>query len=209
VAILHPEVQLNSSEDLDKNRRKLAEDECLALLGRPLTGVFSTISKSGWIHSVPVFFDYVDSEVRVLAEAAAVKTRNAERTGHATLCVETTDGSVRSYVSVSGPVTVRRPPTAEDLRRAVFAHRLLFWLGRCGLRRGGDARAPPASMDRMVRLGLNADSACASIKRSMTVTHRERGTVIRCGCSMAAQAAPSFGRRPRWSADPHMVEGAR
>jgi hypothetical protein len=115
VAILHPEVQLNSSEDLDKNRRKLAEDECLALLGRPLTEVFSTISKSGWIHSVPVFFDYVDSEVRVLAEAAAVKTRNAERTGHATLCVETTDGSVRSYVSISGPVTVRRPPTAEDL----------------------------------------------------------------------------------------------
>jgi Pyridoxamine 5'-phosphate oxidase len=115
VAILHPEVQLNSSEDLDKNRRKLTEDECLALLRRPLTGVFSTISTSGWIHSVPVHFDFVDDEVKVLAEADAVRTRNAERTGHATFCVETTDGPVRSYVSISGPVTVRRPPTAEDL----------------------------------------------------------------------------------------------
>ena len=115
MAILHLEVQLSSSEDLDKNRRKLTEDECLALLRRPLVGVFSTISKGGWIHSVPVHFDFVDDEVRVLAEADAVKTRNAERTGHATLCVETTDGPVRSYVSISGPVTIRRPPTAEDL----------------------------------------------------------------------------------------------
>jgi Pyridoxamine 5'-phosphate oxidase len=115
VAILHPEAQLNSSEDQDKNRRKLTEDECLALLGRPLTGIFSTISNGGWIHSVPVHFDFVDGEVRVLAEADAMKTRNAERTGHATFCVETTDGPVRSYVSISGPVTIRRPPMAEDL----------------------------------------------------------------------------------------------
>jgi pyridoxamine 5'-phosphate oxidase-like protein len=115
VAILRREDQLSGSEDLDKNRRKLTEDECLALLRRPLAGVFSTISKSGWIHSVPVHFDYVDGEVRVLAEDDAVKTRNAVRTGHATLCVETTDGSLRSYVSISGPVSVRRPPTAEDL----------------------------------------------------------------------------------------------
>jgi hypothetical protein len=33
--------------------------------------------------------------------ADAVKTRNAERP--VTLCVETTDGPVRSYVSISGP----------------------------------------------------------------------------------------------------------
>lgn len=100
---------------VNENRRKLTEDERLALLGRPLTGILSTISKGGWIHSVPVFFNYVAGEVLVLADADAVKTRNATRTGHATLCVETTEGSVRSYVSASGPVTVRRPPTAQDL----------------------------------------------------------------------------------------------
>ena len=106
---------MGGSEHLDENRRKLTEDERLELLARPLVGTFSTISKSGWIHSVPVFFDYAESEVRVLAEVDAVKTRNAARTGHATLCVETTDGPVRSYVSVSGPVTIRRPPTTDEL----------------------------------------------------------------------------------------------
>ena len=37
-------------------------------------------------------------------------------TGQGTLCVETTQGSTRSYVSVSGSVTVRRGPEARDLR---------------------------------------------------------------------------------------------
>jgi hypothetical protein len=33
----------------------------------------------------------------------------------ATLCVEVTEGGMRSYVSVSGKVSVRRPPEAADL----------------------------------------------------------------------------------------------
>ncbi len=106
---------MSSSAPADDQRRRLTEDECLALLARPLVGVFSTIGESGWIHSVPVFFSYADGEIRVLAGADDVKTRNATRAGHATLCVEATDGSVRNYVSLSGPVTVRRPPSEQDL----------------------------------------------------------------------------------------------
>lgn len=99
----------------DENRRRLSRDECAGLLSRPLVGVFSTLHSGGWIHSVPVHFLFKDDEVRILAEADAVKSRNVARTGQATLCVEVTEGSVRSFVSVSGPVTARRPPPVADL----------------------------------------------------------------------------------------------
>jgi len=91
----------------DPNRRRLAHDEAVGLLSRPLVGVFSSLSERGWIHSVPVHFLYVDDEVRFRAGPRSVKTRNVERAGHGTLCVETTEGVTRTYVSVSGRVTVR------------------------------------------------------------------------------------------------------
>lgn len=100
----------------DPNRRRLTRDEIVELLQRPLAGVFSSLSEGGWIHSVPVHFLYADDQIRFLAGAAAVKTRNVERTGQGTLCVEVTEGSTRSYVSVAGPANVRRPPDASDLR---------------------------------------------------------------------------------------------
>jgi Pyridoxamine 5'-phosphate oxidase len=101
--------------DGDENRRRLSRAECVELLSRPLAGVFSSLAEAGWIHSVPVYFAYLDGEIRILSDAGAVKTRNAVRTGRATLCVEVTDGPVRSFVSVSGTVTVRRPPALADL----------------------------------------------------------------------------------------------
>lgn len=106
---------VSEAEPVDENRRRLSSDECADLLSRPLVGVFSTLHPGGWIHSVPVHFLFVDGEVRILAEAGAVKSRNAVRTGHATLCVEVTEGPVRSFVSLSGPVTARRPPPIADL----------------------------------------------------------------------------------------------
>jgi nitroimidazol reductase NimA-like FMN-containing flavoprotein (pyridoxamine 5'-phosphate oxidase superfamily) len=97
----------------DFNRRRLSSSECAALLARPLTGVFSTLHPAGWIHSVPVHFIFADGEIRVVAEAGAVKSRNVARSATATLCVETTDDeTVRSYVSVSGPAEIR--PTLPD-----------------------------------------------------------------------------------------------
>ena len=96
----------------DPNKRRLTRSEAIALLSRPLMGVFSSLSVGGWIHSVPVHFLYVEDQVRFLAGARDVKTRNVAQTGHGTLCVEATDGRIRSYVSVSGPVTVLRPPEA-------------------------------------------------------------------------------------------------
>jgi hypothetical protein len=102
--------------EADPNRRRLTRDEAVELLSRPLVGVFSSLSAGGWIHSVPVHFLCVGDQVRFLAGARDVKTRNAERTGQGTLCVEMTEGNTRSYVSVSGPLTLRRPPEAADLR---------------------------------------------------------------------------------------------
>jgi hypothetical protein len=103
------------SEDGDDNRRRLSRDESVALLARPLTGVFSTLHPAGWIHSVPVHFLFAEGEIRVVAEAGAVKSRNAARTGQATLCVDVTEGPVRSYVSLSGLVSIRRSLPAGDL----------------------------------------------------------------------------------------------
>ena len=102
-------------DEADPNRRRLSREEAVELLSRPLFGVFSSLSESGWIHSVPVSFLYVEDQVRFRAGLRSVKTRNVERTGHGTLCVETTEGNSRNYVSVSGLVTVRRRPDAADL----------------------------------------------------------------------------------------------
>ena len=102
-------------DDSDPNRRRLTRDEAIGLLSRPLVGVFSSLSEGGWIHSVPVHFLYVEDQIRFLAGARDVKARNAERAGQGTLCVETTEGNTRTYVSVSGPATVERPPDPTDL----------------------------------------------------------------------------------------------
>jgi hypothetical protein len=103
-------------DEADPNKRRLRRDEAIELLSRPLAGVFSSLSEGGWIHSVPVHFLFVKEQVRFLAGARDVKTRNVEQRRHGTLCVEVTEGSTRSYVSVSGPATVQRPPEAADLR---------------------------------------------------------------------------------------------
>ena len=100
---------------IDDNRRRLSHEECVALLARPVAGVFCTVRLDGSIHAVPVFYRYADGDIRVLAGVGDVKTKNAVRTGRATLCVEVTDGPVRNYVSVSGTVTTRQPPSPEDL----------------------------------------------------------------------------------------------
>jgi hypothetical protein len=103
------------SAEPDYQRRRLSRAESVELLDRPLTGVFSTVHPQGWIHSVPVHFVLAEGEIRILAEDGAVKSRNAARTGQATLCVDVSEGPVRSYVSVSGPVELRRPPALADL----------------------------------------------------------------------------------------------
>jgi Pyridoxamine 5'-phosphate oxidase len=103
-------------DDADPHKRRLTRDEAVELLSRPLAGVFSSLSAGGWIHSVPVHFLYADDEVRFLAGARDVKTRNVERTSQGTLCVEVTDGGARTYVSLAGSATTRRPPATTDLR---------------------------------------------------------------------------------------------
>ncbi|HEX6337650.1 MAG TPA: pyridoxamine 5'-phosphate oxidase family protein [Jiangellaceae bacterium] len=104
------------NQQADPNKRRLTRPEAVELLSRPLVGVFSSLSDGGWIHSVPVHFLFAGGEVRFLAGAHDVKTRNVERTGQATLCVEVTEGGMRRYVSVLGRVSLRRPPDPADLR---------------------------------------------------------------------------------------------
>jgi nitroimidazol reductase NimA-like FMN-containing flavoprotein (pyridoxamine 5'-phosphate oxidase superfamily) len=104
------------NQPTDPNKRRLTHAEAVELLSRPLVGVFSSLGEGGWIHSVPVHFLYTDGQVRFLAGVQDVKTGNVERTGQGTLCVEVTEGNTRSYVSVSGLVSVHRRPEAADMR---------------------------------------------------------------------------------------------
>ena len=103
-------------QSADPNKRRLTREQAVELLSRPLVGVFSSLDEGGWIHSVPVHFLYADAVVCFLAGSQDVKTHNVERTGHGTLCVQVTEGSRRSYVSLAGPVTVQRPPDMGRLR---------------------------------------------------------------------------------------------
>ena len=96
-------------------RRQLTEAERDELLDLPLRGVFSTIADQGWIHSVPVHFLKGDGGLRFIAERDSVKYRNVRRTHRATLCVVTTVGAERRYVTVEGPVDIEDHVARSDL----------------------------------------------------------------------------------------------
>ena len=99
----------------DGGDRALTRDEARALLDRPLVGVFSTLAVDGWIHSVPIHYLVRGDELRILMERSSVKFRNAVRTGRATVCVETTDGPERRYVTVEGSVRTEELATREEI----------------------------------------------------------------------------------------------
>ena len=106
-----------SDDDRDEfGRRRLTERERQDVLDLPLAAVWSTLTRAGRIHSVPVHFVTRGADIRVLTESDSVKCRNAQRTGRATLCVETTiHGADRRYATAEGPVHLERPITVEDL----------------------------------------------------------------------------------------------
>jgi Pyridoxamine 5'-phosphate oxidase len=104
------------SERDDAGRRPLTENERDELLDQPLPGVWSTLTRRGRIHSVPVHFVRRNSELRVLTGRDSVKSRNARASGRATLCVEMTlDGTDRRFVTAEGPVRVEQPVLLEDV----------------------------------------------------------------------------------------------
>ena len=115
----------------DHGRRRLTDHEREELLGLPLTAIFSTLTAEGRIHSVPVHFLPTQGEFRILTEPDSEKSRNARRSGRATLCVETTiGGNDRRYVSAEGSVSIEQPPSAEDL--AALGRRYDWYEGQEG-----------------------------------------------------------------------------
>lgn len=100
----------------DHGRRRLTDEERGELLDLPLTAVWSTLTSTGRIHSVPVHFRHVSGELHVMTETHSVKCRNAVRVGRATLCVETTlNGTDRRYAMAEGPVRVEGPVSGNAL----------------------------------------------------------------------------------------------
>ncbi|MEO9255996.1 MAG: TIGR03618 family F420-dependent PPOX class oxidoreductase [Tepidiformaceae bacterium] len=89
-------------------------------LAQPLTAVISTLSASGRIHSVPVWYLYNDGTFLIITGRGSAKHRNIERSGRATLCVDQREGAVR-YVTAEGPVTVS-DPLSQEQRLALHTH---------------------------------------------------------------------------------------
>jgi PPOX class probable F420-dependent enzyme len=108
------------SEERDAfGRRRLTDEERTELLHAPLIAIWSTLDADGRIHSVPVHYvhDASAGTLRVFTERDSVKAGNAQRTGRATLCVQTAldDGHDRRYVTAEGPVAVE-PASNDDLQ---------------------------------------------------------------------------------------------
>jgi len=104
------------SERDDAGRRPLTDQERNELLDEPLSGVWSTLTTTGRIHSVPVHFVRREGQLRVLTGRDSVKTRNALASGRATLCVDMTlDGTDRRFVMAEGPVHVEQPVPLEHV----------------------------------------------------------------------------------------------
>ena len=93
----------------------MTDAERRALLDLPYPAVFSTVAADGSVHSVPVHFVLMGSEIRFIAESGSVKVRNVRRTGRGTLCVTATVDRERRYVTVEGPVRIQDGIAQADL----------------------------------------------------------------------------------------------
>ena len=92
-----------------------------AFVVEPHTAVLSTTGKEGRIHSVPVWYLWQDGVFRILTLRGSQKQRNIERSGRATLCIDSRErGNVR-WATAEGTATVEEPVT-KALRLALWTH---------------------------------------------------------------------------------------
>ncbi|MFN0146350.1 MAG: PPOX class F420-dependent oxidoreductase [Dehalococcoidia bacterium] len=98
----------------------MTPDDRTAFLSEPRTAVLSTVDAKGRAHAVPVWFRYVDGTFRIITDRGSAKTRNIERTGRASLCVDEREGAFR-YVTGEGPAAVEGAVSYEE-RLALHTH---------------------------------------------------------------------------------------
>jgi PPOX class probable F420-dependent enzyme len=98
---------------MDQNERD-------AFLAQPLTAVLSTLTRSGRIHSVPVWYLYEAGVFRIITGRGSAKHRNIERTGRATLCIDQREGGMR-YATAEGPARISDTVSKAE-RLALHTH---------------------------------------------------------------------------------------
>ncbi len=107
--------------------------------------VFSTISVSGGVHSVLVWYMWDGESFTVLTDRGSVKHRNVERTGRATITVH----EEIAYVSAEGAVEVRS--------QVPFEERLALWTRYRGEKTARQV-VTAGSTERMIALVLKPGS---------------------------------------------------
>ena len=91
----------------------MTESEREAFVSRPLTAVLATVGPQGRVHAVPVWYRYADGAFIILTERGSQKTRNVERSGRATLCLDEREGAIR-YLSAEGTARIEDPVTYDE-----------------------------------------------------------------------------------------------
>ena len=84
---------------------KLTGAEIEVFLAQPRTAQLVTLRPSGTPHVAPVWFLWKDGRALVMADAAAVKVRNARRNPAVALCVCTPEHPY-NYVTVEGTASI-------------------------------------------------------------------------------------------------------
>ena len=127
---------------------KLTGAEIEAFLAQPRTAQLVTLRPSGTPHVAPVWFLWKDGRALVMADAAAVKVRNARRNPAVALCVCTPEHPY-NYVTVEGTASI----TDEGLEDMVRQTCVLYE----GQQRGAEFADELLADERLTLIAISVD----------------------------------------------------
>lgn len=94
-----------------------AQDE---FIRKPNTAVLATVDAKGRAHAVPVWYLWTGEQFEMIGGTNSAKMRNIDRTGRATLCIDSREGAV-FHVNAEGPCELG-PTATRDWRLRLHTH---------------------------------------------------------------------------------------
>lgn len=80
-------------------------------------GILTTLDEDGWPVSVPVWYEWDESQARVFTNATSPKVRRLERDNRASLLVVNNLGEPEFWVAIDGTVEVRSEGGSDLAKR--------------------------------------------------------------------------------------------
>lgn len=91
-----------------------------AFMRKPNTAVLATVDAKGRAHAVPVWYLWTGEVFEMIGGTNSAKMRHIERTGRATLCIDSREGAV-FHVTAEGPCELGDTAT-RDWRLRLHTH---------------------------------------------------------------------------------------